>query len=306
MSAYDIVVVGELNVDLVLRGDVAPTFGQVEKWIESATLTIGSSSAIFACGAARLGLRVAFLGKVGQDEFGQFLMRALAAHGIALEGVVTAPALKTGLSVILSRRDGDRAILTYAGSIPALRYDELDWAVIARARHLHLGSFFLLDALRPDVPQLFAGARERGLTVSLDTNYDPSEQWKDYVDETMAQVDLFLPNETELRGITGMDSAEEGLTRLAARVPTVAVKLGARGAMAQCGAERVLAPSFAVEVVDTTGAGDSFDAGFVYGQLAGWDLARSLRLGVVCGALSTRAAGGTGAQPTLKEAEAYL
>src|SRR5512139_1181094 len=107
---FDIVVVGELNADLILRGDVTPAFGQVEKIIDEATLTIGSSSAIFACGAARLGLRTAFIGKAGNDEFGRFMLRELQQRGIDTRGVVIDPNLPTGLSVILSR-PFDRAIL---------------------------------------------------------------------------------------------------------------------------------------------------------------------------------------------------
>ena len=110
-------------------------------------------------------------------------------------------------------------------------------------------------------------------------------------------------NETELRAITGLTDLEAALRSL--DIPTVAVKLGARGALARRGAEFASAPIVPVEVVDTTGAGDSFDAGFIYGHLAVWDLARTLRFAAVCGSLSTRGVGGTTAQPTLDEALAY-
>lgn len=305
MRDFDIVVVGELNVDLILRGDVTPAFGQVEKLIDDATLTLGSSSAIFACGAARLGLRVAFVGKVGDDPFGAVVREELAGRGVDTSAVVVDPAIKTGLTVILSRGN-DRAILTYLGSIAALRYDEVDLDLLSRARHLHLGSYFLLDALRPEVPRLFAEARARGATVSIDTNYDPSETWDGGLSEALRHVDVFLPNETELCAIAGMPDVPAALARMAERVALVAVKLGARGASARRGNRTIHADPLAIEVVDTTGAGDSFDAGFVYGQLAGWELDRSLRLACVCGALSTRAAGGIAAQATLDEALALL
>ncbi len=302
--SFDIVVVGELNADLILRGDVAPAFGQVEQIIDEATLTIGSSSAIFACGAARLGLRVAFSGKVGDDEFGRFMLRELAQRSIDTRGVVIDPALPTGLSVILSR-PADRAILTYLGSIAALRFDEIDLSLLSSTRHLHLGSYYLLDALRPDVPRLFDEARARGLSISIDTNYDPAAKWEGGLRETLPRADIFLPNETELLAITHEDSIEAGLDRLA-DIPIVAVKLGARGALARRGSEIVRADSIPVHVVDTTGAGDSFDAGFVYGFLAGYPLSLSLRLACICGSLSTRAAGGTAAQATWQEASAHL
>jgi sugar/nucleoside kinase (ribokinase family) len=302
---FDLIVVGELNVDLILTGDVTPTFGQAEKLVADATLALGSSSAIFACGAARLGLRVAFVGKVGADEFGRFVQTALAARGIDTRAVVVDATVKTGLSVILSRGN-DRAILTHPGSIAALRYAEIDLSLLPQARHLHLGSYFLLDALRPDIPRLFDAAHAAGLTVSLDTNYDPTEKWNDGLADTLARTDVFLPNDTELQAIAGLTEVAPALTKLAGQVPLVAVKLGAAGAIAQRGAESVTAAALPVTVIDSTGAGDSFDAGFVYGYLSGWELSQSLRLGCVCGALSTRAAGGAGAQPTLAEALAAL
>ena len=300
---FDVLVVGELNADLILRGDVTPVFGQVEKLIDAADLTIGSSSAICACGLARLGLRVAFIGKVGADEFGRFLVRELAERGVDHSGILTDPALQTGLTVILARA-ADRAILTFPGSIPALRFEDIDESLLASARHLHLGSYFLLDQLRPDVPRLFDRARALGLTVSLDTNYDPAQTWS--AAEALACADLFLPNETELRALARQADTALALETLAARVPTLAVKLGERGALARRGGEQAAARALPMVVVDTVGAGDSFDAGFIYGHLAGWGLERTLQFACACGSLSTRAAGGTAGQPSLYEALAHL
>ena len=302
---FDVVVVGDINADLILSGDVTPVFGQVEKLLDDAGLLIGGSATIFACGAARLGLRVAFIGKVGDDVFGRFMRDALAGRGVDVSGVVVDPAVKTGLTVILSRVH-DRAMLTYAGTIGALRYDEIDLDLLSSARHLHLGSYYLLENLLPDVPRLFAEAQGRGLTVSLDTNYDPAERWDSGIAETLRHVDIFLPNETELARILRLDGWRDALAQAAQTVPTVAVKLGAQGAAVQQGGEFVQKPGLPVTVVDTTGAGDSFDAGFVYGHLGGWPLERTLALAMACGACSTRAAGGTAAQPTLEEALALV
>lgn len=300
---FDLLVVGEINPDLILRGDVTPAFGQVEKLVDDATLTIGSSSVIFACGAARLGLRVAFAGVVGDDVFGQFMVSQMLARGIDTSAIVLEPSLHTGLSVILSRAT-DRAILTFAGSIAALRYEQIDLAMLDRARHLHLGAFFMLDALRPDVPRLFSEARQHGLTTSLDTNYDPTERWDGGLRQVLPLVDVFLPNEAELCAIGGSPDPDAALAALAQQVPIVAAKLGSYGGVARRGSTIAHAPALPVAVVDTTGAGDTFDAGFIYGFLHGWELAATLRLACACGSLSTRAAGGTEAQPTLAEAQA--
>lgn len=302
---FDVIAVGDLNADLILAGDVTPVFGQVEKVIDDATLTMGGSTSIFACGAARLGLRVAFVGKVGRDPIGDFLLDTLVSRGIDIAGVRRDESIKTGLTTVLSR-GVDRAMLTYLGTLGVLAYIDVDWSIVARARHLHLGSYYMLDALRPDAPRLFGEARSHGLTISLDTNYDPTEQWDSGILDALANVDIFLPNDTEVREIAHTPDWQSGLVRLAAQVPTVAVKRGGEGAVAQHGEQVVHIPPIPVTVVDTTGAGDSFNAGFVYGHLAGWTLERTLAFAVACGSASTRAAGGIESQPTLAEAMALM
>jgi sugar/nucleoside kinase (ribokinase family) len=305
---YDIIVVGELNADLILSGNVEPAFGQVEKLVAHADLAIGSSAGIFACGAARLGLRVAFIGIVGADTFGDFMLSSIAERGVDVRGVRVDPAVSTGLSVILNRGN-DRAILTYPGSIPLLRYADIDLDLIGNARHLHLGSYYMLDQLRPDAPRLFAEAHRRGLSTSLDTNYDPSLAWEGGIRDTLTEADLFFPNETELLAISRAGDIPSGMQTIAAWGPGVVVKRGTEGACGLWRGETQAAGTIAVKVADTVGAGDSFDAGFLAGMLRpdpGWDFKTCLRLGCICGALSTRQAGGTAAQPTWEEACAYL
>lgn len=301
---FDILVAGEINPDLILAGDVLPEFGQVEKLVDSAVLAIGSSSAIFACGAARLGLRVAFIGVCGDDFFGQFMLEQMRGRGVNVEPVLVRPGGVTGLSVILST-GADRAILTSIGLSAALRAEDVSDALLAQARHLHIASYFLQDALRPGLPGLFARARALGMTTSLDTNYDPSEQWLGF-EQLLALTDVFLPNEAEARSLSRTRDTAAAAARLGAQVDCLGIKLGALGALAVRGNQTVKAPSIAVPVIDAVGAGDSFDAGFLYGYLNGWTLEKTARLACACGALSTTAAGGTAAQPTLEEALRYV
>jgi sugar/nucleoside kinase (ribokinase family) len=250
-------------------------------------------------------LRVAIIGKIGADEFGRFMQAQLLRKGIDTSGLVVDPHIKTGLSVILSR-GSDRAILTFAGTISELRYEEIDFEILAQARHLHMGSYYMLTRLRPQAASLFQRAHEMGLTTSLDTNYDPEERWTDGLQEMLAQTDIFLPNQTELLAVTGQGTIAAALQSLSHPGLTVAVKLGQTGGEARLDDQAVTAPALKVRVVDTTGAGDTFDAGFIFGYLNGWELQRSLELACVCGSLSTRAAGGATSQPTLEEAAAYL
>jgi sugar/nucleoside kinase (ribokinase family) len=298
---FDLLVLGDINPDLVLRGqDVEPAFGQVEKLVHDADLLIGGSGAIVACGAARLGVRTAIAGVVGDDLFGRFMIDALGERGVDTSAVVVDPAQRTGLTVVLSKPEGDRAMLTYRGAISSMTADAVD---AASARHLHVASLFLQTALAPGLPDLFRAVKDAGATTSIDPNWDPSERWDGGLRELLPLTDLFLPNGEEAMRIAGRDDPPEAARALAAAGPLVAVKLGAGGALAANGDEliQVSAPT-GVDPVDTTGAGDSFDAGVLAGLLKEWPPERMLELGCACGALSTRAAGGTAAQPTLEEA----
>ena len=304
MKPFDILVAGEINPDLILTGDVSPAFNQTEKLVTSAALTIGSSSAIFACGAARLGLNVAFVGVCGDDLFGHFMLDEMQKREVDVSNVIIRREGQTGLSVILNR-GADRAILTHAGLMPALRASDISDALLQNARHLHVASYFLQTNLQPDLAGLFRRAQSFGLTTSLDPNYDPSGAWMGF-DELLSVTNVFLPNQTEALSLSGESDLDRAADSLSSRVETLAIKLGPQGTLGVRGAEKVRVASILVEVIDTVGAGDSFDAGFLYGYLSGWSLEKSLRMGCVCGALSTQAAGGTDGQPTLEEALAWL
>jgi ribokinase len=303
-SQFDLVVIGELNVDLLLYGDVTPTFGQTEKLVNDAVLTVGSSSAIFAHQAARLGLRVAFIGKVGADAFGEFMMERLTRVGVETSTIIVDSSVKTGVTLHLIR-ETDRAMLTYPGSIAALRPEEIDESIIEHARFVHLGSYFLQKGIQSGVYVLFARSRETGVTTSLDPGWDPQENWDSNIHEALIHTDIFLPNEQELLAIAGRTNLEEALERLEG-VSTVVVKRGDLGAVARGSGAKVACSPPQVSPVDTTGAGDSFDAGFLFGLSSGYSLERALEAACLCGALSTEKAGGVDAQPDLERLEPLL
>ena len=311
----DILVVGEINPDIVISDpDPMPVFGEVERVVGSIRMTVGSSSAIFACGAARLDLRVAFCGVVGEDVFGRFMLDEMARRGIDVSTCTVNPDLPTGATVILTSGT-DRAILTAMGAIGALDVDAVPESLIGRARHLHSACFYLQETSRGRLPAFFVAARARGQTTSFDTNWDPSEQWDGGVADMLRAADIFFPNATEARRIAHMDDVQEAARALAAvgsvgrtdGGPIVAVKLGSEGALAcRTDGPIVRVPAMPIEPADTTGAGDSFNAGFLRAWLDGGDLRESLELGAVCGALSTRQSGGVDGQATLAEARDAL
>ncbi len=181
--------------------------------------------------------------------------------------VIVVPGGSTGLSVILNR-GVDRAILTHPGLIPELRAEDIPDSLLRQARHLHVASYFLQPHLQEGMPGLFEKARSFGLTTSLDTNYDPSEQWHGF-DRLLSVTDIFLPNEAEAKSLARVEEVKEAAAILGGKVETLAIKLGARGALGVRDGVTISVPSIPVRVVDTVGAGIVSTPGFIYGHPAG-------------------------------------
>jgi sugar/nucleoside kinase (ribokinase family) len=313
----DLLVVGEVNPDVIVSDpDPRPVFGQAERLVREIRLAIGSSPAITACAAARLGLRVAMVGVVGDDEFGRFMTSALRERGVDVWGIRVAEDLPTGASVVMS--DGhDRATLTARGAIGSVTARDIPPGWLEGARHLHIGSWFLQDALRPDAAGLLARANDAGVTTSVDPNWDPAEAWDSGIRGLLPALDLIFLNDVELGRISGMDDVERAaiaLARLGAGGARddrsellVVVKCGTDGALL-ASAEGVLARvgAYPVEAIDTTGAGDTFDAAFLAAWLVGAGPTDALRAGAVAGALATTSLGGTDGQPTASDLEDAL
>jgi sugar/nucleoside kinase (ribokinase family) len=304
---FDLLVVGDANPDVVLGPLPGPlAFGQREQLVPTGLITLGGSAAIMACGAARLGLSVAFAGRIGDDDTGAYVRAALESRGVDTRALRTDPALSTPLTAVLNR-DHDRAIVTAPGTLPATTGDDVPRDLLARCRHVHAASYFLMPGLAAALPGLFAAARANGATTSLDTNDDPTGEWDPKgIAAVLPVTDVLLPNAQEARALSGTHDLAEAAARLAAQGPLVVVKDGADGALAHDGHASLRVPAVRVEPRDTVGAGDSFDAGMVAALLAGLPLPDAVALAAACGALSTRAHGGTPAQPTWDEAQAAV
>jgi len=302
--SFDLVVVGDCNPDVLVMGsDVDPAFGQQEKLVDGISLVIGGSAAITAVAAARLGLRVALVAAVGADPAGEFMRDQLAAEGVDVGSVVVREGAPTGMTVALSR-GADRAILTAPGAVASLTTQDVPTALLTRARHVHVSSYFLLEhSLGPGLAAMLRAARAAGATTSLDTNWDPAGKWgDDHLYASLAQTDVLLPNETEALRITGAPGLPAAAEILAAAGPRLVVKLGERGVLCADGPVWHRAELPPVTPVDATGAGDCFNAGLIGGLLRGLALPDAAALGCAVGALSTRAVGGTASCPDLDSA----
>ena len=300
-----ILVAGDINVDLICSGCQAFPAPGKEVLVDDFVMTLGGSSAICAMGLARLGNPVAFIGKVGADSWGDYCTETLRAAGVDVSGLSRDPALRTGVTISITSAN-DRALVTFAGSVAALRAADVDAWALDDAAHLHVSSFFLQHELRPAFSRLFALARSAGLSTSLDPGYDPAERWDRDLFEALEAVDVLFPNEVELAAISGTADLAAGLRRMSNGRTRVVAKLGRRGSATLAKDMLLEVPSFAIEPIDTTGAGDSFDAGFLHAWLREQPLRECLRWGSACGALSTRGLGGTPCQPDAAEVRALL
>ena len=305
MKRFDISVLGELNSDLILYGLPPVLETEREHLAKDFVLTLGSSSAIFAHNISLLGSRVGFTSCIGGDPLGKFCVERLSESGVEVSGVKHLPSKTTGVTVILPL-GAKRHILTYPGTTFDLDHTHLDLDYLQDAAHFHLSSFFLLRALRPRLPELFLQMKQAGLTTSLDTNDDPENLWADDVKAVLKNVDVFLPNENEACKVAGTGDVVSALDVLSHLVPIVAIKCGARGVLAKRGKERFHAASLSVQPVDTVGAGDSFDAGFLHNFVRGANLQGCLEYGNLSAGLSTTRAGGTEAFRDHQHRETFL
>jgi sugar/nucleoside kinase (ribokinase family) len=304
-NAPRVLVVGELNVDIVAVGvERLPVMG-AEVIANDCQLTLGSASAIFSVGMAKLGSRVTFVSHVGTDIFGDFCLKALKGEGVSPEHVQRKSNEKTGVTISLSGAR-DRALVTYPGAIASFTLNEFDTSLIKRHDHMHLTSYYLQQGIQPAFPALFERAKAAGLTTSFDPNSDPSASWSNSIKKVLRHTDVLFVNKREASELTGLKSSGNALKALGQLVPCAVIKLGRKGAVAIQHAEVAKHPGFKIDAVDTTGAGDSFDAGFVSAYVRGFTLDKCLEVGNACGALSASHVGGTAGQPNEKELQEFL
>ncbi len=290
---FDVTIAGEINLDLILYGLPEVMSMERELLASGFGMTLGSSSAIVAHNLAALGVSVGFVTRLGDDPLGNIALERLAEKGVDISCVKrVSGGTSTGVTILLAHK-GKRHILTYPGTMFEMAAADLDLAYLASARHFHLSSLFLHKALRPDLPGMLRQLKSQGLSLSLDTNDDPEDAWGPPLDELLGIVDIFLPNEDEACRITGKSDAESAMEALAKRVPLVAIKCGKRGSLVGNAGRRWFVPAQLVTPVDTIGAGDSFDAGFLAAYLRGEEPEICAGFGNRTAALSTLRQGGT-------------
>jgi len=291
----DAIIIGELNVDLILDGiQKAPQIGK-EVLARSSRLTLGSSSAILANNLSALGTSTAFVGKLGCDAFGDLCIKTLSDRKVDTSWIIRQPGLQTGVTVVMSYLE-DRANVTCMGAMADLTIQDIPETVFKNARHMHLSACFMQPGLKKDLVQLFRTAKANGLTTSFDPQWDPEESWDLDLNALLTHVDFFLPNETEFLYLTRKTDLDAAFQSVSECGSTLVVKQGSNGSTRFSHNTKVHVPAcLNKNVVDTVGAGDSFNAGFIHSLLNGNTIDRCHQFASLTGAINTTCAGGTGA-----------
>ena len=289
---FDVLVIGELNVDIILHNiDNFPEVGK-EVLAQQMTLTLGSSSAIFASNISSLGASVAFLGKIGNDEFGDVVLRDLKKKNVDISMIQIDDQLSTGATIVLSVKE-DRANITYPGAMDHLTINDISKDNLSKAKHVHFSSYFMQPGFRGDLGKLFRLCKELGLTTSFDMQWDPYEKWDLNINDVLPYVDLFFPNEKELLLLTGKTNIHEAIDSIKKYIKILAIKRGNQGSLVFYENNLTDMPPFLnKKVIDTTGAGDSFNAGFILKYINGFNIEECQKFANLMGAVSTTAAGG--------------
>jgi sugar/nucleoside kinase (ribokinase family) len=292
MATFDVSVIGELNLDLILSGLPSELTLEREHLAKHLSITLGSSSAIFAHNLASLGNKVGFSSSIGSDPFGELCLKRLGESGVDLSRIRRMSEKMTGLTVILPQGK-QRYILTYPGTMFEMSNKDLDLDYVFSAKHLHLSSYFLQKGLQSSLVDIFRKAKGEGLTTSLDTNDDPEDRWSEEIYDLLKYVDVLLPNEREACKLAKLQDPERAADFLSKKVAVVVVKRGSEGAFARVGKESSAARPPQVGVADHVGAGDSFDAGFLHQFIRGGKIEDCLAFGNIVAALSVTRPGGT-------------
>jgi sugar/nucleoside kinase (ribokinase family) len=283
--------------------------------VDEMGLHTGGCAVNTATALARLGLPTQVIGRIGADSFGDFLLETLDERGIDTQGVSHDPDAGTSATMVMVDPDGERRFVHYIGANAYLTLDDFDFGMIEAASILHVAGSLVLPGIDGEpTAQLLQRAQAAGVTTFLDTVWDDTGRWMDLLGPCLPYVDYFVPSLTEAQALTGQDEPEAVAHALLDRgVGTVGLKMGADGCLVMTDGgpngstrESLRAPAFEVDVIDATGAGDAFAAGFITGVWKGWSLEKTARLANAAGALCVTGIGATGGVRSLPETLAFM
>jgi sugar/nucleoside kinase (ribokinase family) len=312
---YDVVAVGTLNLDMIITGDAPHDIEALTRWVDisEVELTPAGSMGYCACDMAKLGLKVAVVSYVADDFFGEWILRSLIKAGADVSHVETVPGETSGIAIYILLFGDKKRPLTGRLSTHAPWPARLTGSQENLLRHARM----LLCAGYLHYPQMWGSptvellrkARQFGLKTALDTQFPMTHAelpWIKHFDNLLDYVDILFTDDSEALGITGLDSIEAAGRDLLARGPElVVIKKGADGSMIATADKVFTQPAITPgNFQDSIGAGDAFDAGFVYGVLNGWDLEKTARFASSVAACTLEGVGGTKTAPSAEQAAA--
>lgn len=299
----DVISLGIFVVDVIGRAiDRYPEKGGLVVFDEL-EMHSGGCANNTAIGLAKLGIAVGAVGRIGTDKFGDFVLQTLNDNHVDTRGVVRDAETNTSVTFVTVASDGERSFLHYIGSNGIFSEADVDFDLIRASKILHVAGSFVMPNLDGEpTAHILRTAREAGVVTSLDTVWDTSGNWLKTLKPCLPHVDVFLPSIEEAKQLTGLDSPPDIARFLMDYgIQTVGLKMGDQGSYVRSGAEEFYVPAYEVNVVDTTGAGDAYVAGFLAGTVMGWDLKRTTELASAAGAACVTAIGTTAGIKDLEE-----
>ncbi|MBA7649509.1 ATP-dependent 6-phosphofructokinase [subsurface metagenome] len=288
-------VIGDLNVDLVLNE--LKDFPEIGKEIVARNhfIDIGGSGGIFSAVLSSLDTKTYIISKIGNDSLGQFLISKLKDHSVNTNKLVIKENDKTGITINLSYKR-DKYQISSLHLLNNLKMDEISFKDIKDIKHVHFSSYYMMKSLKKDYINLISDIKKNynNITISLDTNDDPENSWGEEIYRILNNIDIFLANKKEALKITKESNTGDALNRLNKEVKVVVIKLGSEGYIARDGDNYYSGDSLGVNFKDSTGAGDNFDAGFIYGFINNCNIKKSLKIANIVGAKSVEYIGGVG------------
>ncbi len=302
---WDVYVYGDVNIDLVVPGvESLPEPGS-EVDVPIMETFVGGGAALFTLGLAKLGLTPVFQGSIGRDMYGEYIRGLFRELGVDDSLLLDSDTKKTGISISFTT-EKDRCFLTYRGTNEGISLKYMDLEQLRGAKHVHVTGYEGATN-HAEYLDVLTKIREMGdVTVSFDVGWDMTGVWYEGIFDLLPMIDVLFMNETECQHYTRCDDVETGARRLAEKAGMAVIKMGKTGAMAIKNGEKFFAPAYTVKAVDTTGAGDSFNAGFIYGFLQGLPMEECLKCGNGCGSLSVTKLGGNTGFPFRAELEQWI
>lgn len=304
MKKNSYLIVGDINVDLIFKGVQAPPVMGQEIFVPSMDLCLGGSAANTASALGKLGTRSYLWTTIAQDEFGAILLRLLHEYGVEIDYIQHNGNKKTGVSIALTNHQ-DRSFVSYRGTNEDLDFNQIQDRDIAEHSYLHVSGFNWKKNFGGYLG-LFQRAKRLGVRTSLDLGWTEFDTYRNRLLELLPYVDYFFPNEMEAFALTQSSDISTALKCLSKKTEVPVITLGSKGAITLWQGKEYFQPSFHVESIDSVGAGDSFDAGFLWAIGQGIFPPEALKIANACGALTTTGVGGAGAAPSLEELSGFL